>query len=49
MQELENIGKREEIISFVKNKKIDLTIVGPELPLAEGIVDSFKKHKFMLN
>tara|TARA_B100000029_G_scaffold511538_1_gene605827 strand:+ start:1473 stop:2759 length:1287 start_codon:yes stop_codon:yes gene_type:complete len=43
-----NIGKHEEIISFVKNKKIDLTIVGPELPLAEGIVDSFKKHKLRI-
>ena len=43
-----NIRKHEEIIRFVENKKIDLTIVGPELPLAEGIVDSFKKHKLRI-
>ncbi|MBN1383388.1 MAG: phosphoribosylamine--glycine ligase [Elusimicrobia bacterium] len=30
------------IYGFVKENKIDLTIVGPELPLSEGIVDYFK-------
>ena len=29
--------------AFVQSKKIDLTIVGPEAPLALGIVDEFRK------
>ena len=33
-----------EIIKFAKDNKIDLTIVGPEDPLANGIVDEFKKN-----
>ncbi len=33
----------EKVISFAKEKKVDLTIVGPEKPLAEGIVDAFEK------
>lgn len=31
-----------EIIQFAKREKIDLTIVGPEAPLVEGIVDAFR-------
>lgn len=31
----------DELIDFVKIKKIDLTIVGPEAPLVAGIVDAF--------
>lgn len=31
----------EGLIRFVKEKQIDLTVVGPEGPLTEGIVDSF--------
>lgn len=33
-----------EIIDFVKENKIDLTVVGPEQPLVEGIVDAFDKE-----
>lgn len=29
---------------FAKSNKIDLTVVGPEAPLAAGIVDSFKRQ-----
>ncbi|MBF8455690.1 phosphoribosylamine--glycine ligase [Kaistella sp. G5-32] len=29
---------------FAINERIDLTIVGPEAPLVEGIVDEFKEH-----
>ncbi len=29
------------LVDFVQKEKIDLTIVGPELPLAQGIVDDF--------
>ena len=33
-----------EIIGFVKENDITLTVVGPEIPLADGIVDSFSKY-----
>jgi len=32
----------EGVLNFAKSKKIDLTIVGPEMPLALGIVDIFQ-------
>lgn len=31
------------LLKFAKEKKIDLTIVGPEIPLVAGIVDQFEK------
>ncbi len=31
----------ESMLAFAKDKEIDLTVVGPELPLANGIVDRF--------
>ena len=34
----------EELANWAKENKIDLTIVGSEAPLVEGIVDVFKKH-----
>ncbi len=34
----------EELATFVKNSSIDLTIVGPESPLVDGVVDVFKSH-----
>lgn len=33
------------LIAFARRKSIDLTIIGPEAPLALGITDSFKKEK----
>jgi phosphoribosylamine--glycine ligase len=30
------------LIDFVREQQIDLTVVGPEAPLAEGIVDAFR-------
>lgn len=35
----------EKLADFVKEKEIELTIVGPEAPLVDGIVDVFKSHK----
>ncbi|MBI2119434.1 MAG: phosphoribosylamine--glycine ligase [Elusimicrobia bacterium] len=35
-------------VNLVKSKKIDLTIVGPEAPLASGIVDAFKEKKLKI-
>ncbi|MEA2015945.1 MAG: phosphoribosylamine--glycine ligase [Actinomycetota bacterium] len=34
----------EEIANLVREKDIDLTVVGPEAPLVEGIVDYFNKE-----
>ena len=33
-----------ELVKFAKENSVDLTIVGPELPLSLGIVDFFKKN-----
>ena len=38
------INEYEKLIAFVKEKKIDLTFVGPELPLTDGITDLFQKE-----
>jgi phosphoribosylamine--glycine ligase len=35
-------GDFEQLAKFVKDEKIDLTVVGPEDPLANGIVDYFQ-------
>lgn len=37
-----------DYISLAKEKKIDLTVVGPEVPLVNGIVDEFKKNNLAI-
>ncbi len=39
-----NIKDFNELARFAKEKNIDLTVVGPEDPLVNGIVDVFKEH-----
>ena len=39
-----NVSDTDGLISFSKKEKIELVIVGPENPLASGIVDSFEKE-----
>lgn len=34
----------ESLVNFAKDNQIDMTIVGPELPLTLGIVDTFEKE-----
>jgi phosphoribosylamine--glycine ligase len=34
----------EKLVDFTKKEKIDLTIVGPELPLSRGIVNEFNQQ-----
>jgi phosphoribosylamine--glycine ligase len=36
-----NLSNHQEVVRVVKEKNIDLTVVGPENPLAKGIVDIF--------
>jgi len=36
------------LLNFAKQEMIDLTVVGPEQPLAEGIVDLFNAHGLMI-
>ncbi len=37
-----------QLVKFAKDKKIDLTFVGPEVPLIDGIVDSFQKNNLAI-
>ncbi len=39
---------QSSLIEFAREKAIDLTIVGPEGPLAEGIVDAFESSGLMI-
>lgn len=39
-----NIVNIDELLNFAKKESVDLTIVGPEIPLIEGIVDRFKNE-----
>src|SRR3989338_5012672 len=36
------------LLDFARKEKIDLTVVGPEAPLALGIVDEFRNHKLRI-
>ncbi len=38
------ITKKEDLVQFVKENQIAFTVVGPEAPLADGIVDTFRTH-----
>ena len=38
------LSKIDQLLRFAKEQQIDLTVVGPELPLTEGIVDKFEKE-----
>ncbi len=38
----------KSLLNFAKQNKIDLTVVGPDDPLANGIVNAFQKEKFKI-
>src|SRR5215471_7335255 len=38
----------KELASFASREKIDLTVVGPEAPLAEGITDTFRERNLTI-
>lgn len=37
-----------QLLEFARKEKIDLTVVGPEIPLSLGIVDEFNKYKLRI-
>ncbi|AEF82878.1 phosphoribosylamine--glycine ligase [Leadbettera azotonutricia] len=39
---------QQALLEFVQAEKIDLTVVGPEAPLAAGIVDKFREAKLAI-
>ncbi len=43
-----NITDINLLIKFAKDKNIDLTIVGPEVPLSKGIVNKFRKNNLYI-
>lgn len=43
-----NIQNYNELATFAKDNKIELTIVGPEAPLVEGVVDIFKEEGLII-
>jgi len=43
-EEIEDEKNFSSLTELVKKKKIDFTVVGPEIPLANGIVDYFQKR-----
>jgi len=40
--------EKENLLKFALSEKIDLTIVGPEQPLIDGIVDLFEEHQLRI-
>src|SRR3954454_18298451 len=38
------VNEVDKLIRFAKKEKIDLTVVGPEEPLVNGIVDAFHQE-----
>ncbi|MCT7536382.1 phosphoribosylamine--glycine ligase [Aliarcobacter butzleri] len=43
-----NIKDYNDLAIWAKDNSIDLTIVGPEAPLVDGVVDIFKKHNLII-
>jgi phosphoribosylamine--glycine ligase len=43
-----NLKNFDEIYEFVQKTKIDLIVVGPEDPLADGIVDYFRERNILI-
>lgn len=43
-----NPDEIDKLIDFVKENEVDLTIVGPELPLVLGIVDRFQENELRI-
>ena len=42
------IDKIDDLVNFAKENDIYFTVVGPEMPLIDGIVDEFKKNNLRI-
>src|SRR3989338_3173651 len=42
------VTQLDRLVQFAKDMQIDLTFVGPEVPLIDGIVDIFQKNKLTI-
>ena len=42
------VNHNEALVSFAAEAEIDLTMVGPEAPLAAGVVDAFRQRRFSI-
>ena len=40
----EKVTNLDALLEIARNRSVDLTVVGPELPLSLGIVDKFTSH-----
>ena len=38
----------DSLVTFAQKKHVNLTLVGPEAPLVEGVVDTFQEHKLLI-
>lgn len=43
-----SVNDNEALVSFAAEAEIDLTMVGPEAPLAAGVVDAFRQRRFSI-
>lgn len=43
-----DLNNHDQIVEFVKSEGIDLTVIGPEDPLVNGIVDRFKEENLLV-
>ena len=39
-----NVEDLDGLLNFAQNNNVELTIVGPEVPLVLGVVDKFREH-----
>lgn len=42
-----SVEDNEMIVNFVRENKIDLTVIGPEVPLCNGLADDLEAAGFM--
>jgi phosphoribosylamine--glycine ligase len=43
-----NTSDHNEILSYCKNNEINLVVIGPEIPLVEGLVDFLNKYNILV-
>ena len=43
-----NTSNHNEILSYCKNNEINLVVIGPEIPLVEGLVDFLNKYNILV-